>query len=122
MERGPGLMSEMHASPPRPLDEFRAYLRVLAQTHYGQSGINRADASDVVQEALLRAHAAREQFQGRTSGEQAVWLRTILARVMADAARRAGRRPMQSLEAALEETSLRLERWTMDDGASPLSN
>jgi RNA polymerase sigma-70 factor (ECF subfamily) len=109
------------AEPPRPIEEFRPYLRVLARAQLGRLARAGVDASDLVQQTLLQAHAARGQFKGRTAGEQAAWLRMILARVIADVARRAGRRPVQSLEADLEETSLRLERWLSADHHGPIS-
>jgi RNA polymerase sigma-70 factor (ECF subfamily) len=114
-------MGEALAEPPRPLEDFRAYLRVLARAELRRVA-TLDEASDLVQQTLLKAHAARAQFKGRTAGEQAAWLRTILARVIADAARRAGRRQSQSLETALEETSLRLERWISSEGPGPASD
>ena len=41
------------------------------------------DASDMVQQTLLKAHAARDQFRGRSAAEMAGWLRRILARTLA---------------------------------------
>ena len=38
----------------------------------------------------LAAHRKREQFRGRTEAEYRAWLRAILARLLADAARRIG--------------------------------
>jgi RNA polymerase sigma-70 factor (ECF subfamily) len=45
------------------------------------------DASDIVQETLLKAHRARAQFRGRSEGELAAWLKTILNNTLANALR-----------------------------------
>jgi RNA polymerase sigma-70 factor (ECF subfamily) len=107
----------------RPLESFRGYLQLLARLQLGPELRGKIDSSDVVQETLLRAHRNREQFQGRTEAEQAGWLRTILAHSLADAARklapngRHGRE--QSLEAAIEQSSLRLEAMLATGLSSP---
>ena len=67
-----------------------------------------------MQETLLKAHEKRDQFRGNTAAERAVWLRTILANTLADAIRKFGRQKgetTRSLEAALEESSARLDNW-----------
>jgi RNA polymerase sigma-70 factor (ECF subfamily) len=79
------------------------------------------DPSDVVQQTLLKAHAKRDQFRGGSEGELHAWLRTILAHHLADLARKHApllRGRERALEAALEESSLRLERWLASDSTS----
>ncbi len=77
-------------SPDIPsLVRYRDYLRSLARARLGASEV---DASDVVQEALLRAHVARHQFRGETQEELAGWLRTILKNTLANAVRAKSRR------------------------------
>jgi RNA polymerase sigma-70 factor (ECF subfamily) len=80
-----------------------------------------ADSSDVVQQTLLRAHERIGQFRGAGESEFLAWLRAILARQLADLARRAGQVhwKKQSLEAALEQSSARLASWLADDQPSP---
>jgi RNA polymerase sigma-70 factor (ECF subfamily) len=82
------------------------------------------DASDVVQQTILRAHEANTQFRGTTEAERLAWLRAILANVLAaagrtfeTAARDVGRE--QSLEAELEQSSARLECVLIADQTSP---
>jgi DNA-directed RNA polymerase specialized sigma24 family protein len=59
-----------------PLEEYREYLRVLARLR---------DPSDVVQQALLKAHQHRDQFRGQNQAQWRVYLRSILANTVADA-------------------------------------
>src|SRR5262245_21801869 len=58
----------------RLLARYRAYLRVLAAACIHRSVQRKADASDVVQEALLRASERFAQFRGTTENEWLAWL------------------------------------------------
>jgi RNA polymerase sigma-70 factor (ECF subfamily) len=105
-------------------ERFHGYLRALARLHFDPALAAKLDASDLVQRTLLKAHQNRHQFRGTTSGEMAAWLRRILARTLADARRDlrrdkrdAGRE--RSLEAALGDSSCKLERWLAADQTSP---
>jgi RNA polymerase sigma-70 factor (ECF subfamily) len=44
----------------------------------------RFDASDVVHDALLRAHASQGGFRGKTEAERIAWLRRILTNALRD--------------------------------------
>ena len=117
-------MADEGESPDRELEAYRDYLHLLARLHLGARLRAKLDPSDVVQQALLKAHERREQFRGRTEAERAAWLRQILTTTLADTARRfgAGRRDAgreRSLEAALQESSSRLEAWLAADQSSP---
>jgi RNA polymerase sigma-70 factor (ECF subfamily) len=116
------LMTTAPEPPPRPLEEYRPYLRLLARLQMDPRLCGQLDPSDVVQEALLRAHAGFDQFRGRTDAELAGWLRRILANVLQDAVRRQNReqdRVGRPVAAALEESSARLEAWLADAHPSP---
>lgn len=110
-------------APPEP-ERFRSYLRLLARMQSDGRGPWAMEASDVVQMTLLKAHQARDQFRGATAGEMAAWLRAILARTLADAARAASRAkrdagPLLSLEAAVEDSALRLAEVLPADQPTP---
>jgi RNA polymerase sigma-70 factor (ECF subfamily) len=106
------------------LECFRSYLRVLARVQLDRRLRGKLDASDLVQETLLQAHRAAEQFAGQSDRELAGWLRKILARNLAHAARdfRRAKRDVdreRSVEAALDASSARLEAWLAAEQSSP---
>jgi RNA polymerase sigma-70 factor (ECF subfamily) len=106
------------------LERFRPYLRLLGRLHLDRRLQGKLDPSDVVQETLLKAHEKIDQFRGDSDEELAGWLRQILANQLRMAARKfnAGARDVgreQSLEASLQESSARLERWLADEQSSP---
>jgi RNA polymerase sigma-70 factor, ECF subfamily len=104
----------------RPLERYRDYLLLLARVQIRQALMARVAPSDVVQETLLKAHAKRDQFRGRTDPEMRAWLRTILANTLREEARRFGgpERDIQ-LEASLDQSSGRLEAWLADIRSGP---
>jgi RNA polymerase sigma-70 factor (ECF subfamily) len=111
----------------RLLDSYRNYLRLLARTAIDASLRGKADPSDLVQEALLKAVLRFGQFRGATDAELAGWLRQILARCLADFVRRyrgggraAGRE--ESLDRLLERSSEAMERVLATEGSSPSSS
>jgi RNA polymerase sigma-70 factor (ECF subfamily) len=86
----------------------------------------KVDASDIVQETLMRAHERRGQFRGETEAERLAWLRRILANTLADVHRRYARAKRKvalerSLEQALEQSSLCLGKFLADDAPTPSS-
>ena len=111
-----------HAS--RSLEDYREYLRLLAGLQLHPRLRGQLDPSDIVQQTLLKAHEKHEQFQGSTDHELRGWLRSILARSLVDAARGHRRRQgdaIRSLEAALDESSARLEAITRVGTVEPQS-
>lgn len=107
-----------------PLERYRHYLRLLARLQLNPRLAAKLDPSDIVQETMLKAHAKLNEFRGQTEEEFTGWLRQILANTLLEAARRfsAGKRAIhreKSLEAAIEESSARLDRWLTAEQPSP---
>ncbi len=107
-----------------PINHNRSNLQILARVQLDPRLRAKLDDSDVVQQTLLQAHRAMDQFRGSTPEEMAGWLRQILARNLAHAVRDFGRdkrdiKRERSLEASLSESSTRLEGWLAADQSSP---
>jgi RNA polymerase sigma-70 factor (ECF subfamily) len=114
----------MADAAPWPLEPYRDYLLLLARLRLRPHLRGKLDASDVVQDALLKAHRHGDQFRGTTEAEWTAFLRRTLANAAADAARAfaRGKRDValeRSLEAALEESSLCCEAWLAAEQSSP---
>jgi RNA polymerase sigma-70 factor (ECF subfamily) len=107
--------------PNRALEDYRDYLHLLARLQLDPRLRGKIDPSDVVQQTLVKAHQHREQFRGQSAGEQAGWLRRILANTLVDAARKFGREVdlQRPLEQAVHESSARLEAWLAAEQSSP---
>jgi RNA polymerase sigma-70 factor (ECF subfamily) len=108
----------------RLLDSYRNYLRLLARTGLDATLLGKADPSDLVQDALLKAYRHFDQFRGANDAELAGWLRQILARCLADfvrhfrtGGRRVGRE--QSLDQILDHSSRVMERMLATGDPSP---
>jgi RNA polymerase sigma-70 factor (ECF subfamily) len=110
--------------PETDLERFRDYLALLARWQVAPHLRARVDLSGVVQQTLLEGHQARDRLRDQPATAQAAWLRQALAnnlrdelRKLATAARDVGRE--RSLEAALDQSSARLEAWLAADQSSP---
>jgi RNA polymerase sigma-70 factor (ECF subfamily) len=117
-------MAPEAAVPGRPVEQYREYLVLLARLQIDPRLRNKVDASDIVQETLLRAHEKKEQFRGQTDGEMAAWLRQILANNLRQALRKYGRQRRdaaleRSLQATMDASSARLEAWLASDTSGP---
>jgi RNA polymerase sigma-70 factor, ECF subfamily len=109
----------------QPLERFRAYLRLLARIRFPAILQAKIDPSDLIQQTLLNAHRAAEQFQGKTIAEQTAWLRRIFANTLANAVRDFSRGVRdvgleKSLQASLDESSARIEAWLASDHTPPV--
>jgi RNA polymerase sigma-70 factor (ECF subfamily) len=109
---------------PEPLERFRSYLRVHARAQLSPLLAGKLDESDVVQQTLLEAHQGRDGFRGQVPAQQAAWLRRILARNLANAARDFGRAKRdvgleRPLDAAVADTCTRLESWLATESGTP---
>jgi RNA polymerase sigma-70 factor (ECF subfamily) len=106
------------------LNSYRNYLIFLARAQRLDRVKPRVDPSDIVQETLLEAHRSLPEFHGEGEAELAGWLRKILARRMVHAVRdhtrqRRDVRRERSLEASLDASSVRLERFLISEAPSP---
>src|SRR5262245_7663665 len=72
---------------PGDWDRFRAYLALLARQHVAADLRGKLDVSGVIQQTLLEAHQAGRVAELET-GPRLSWLRTALARNLADELRR----------------------------------
>jgi RNA polymerase sigma-70 factor (subfamily 1) len=117
-------MASQPEALPRPPEQYRAYLRLLAGLQIDPRLRTKLDPSDVVQDTLLQAHTNRGQFRGRGDGEMAAWLRQILANQLAQALRSFGRQRRnvaleRSIEVSLEKSASHLEAWLAAEHSSP---
>ncbi len=69
------------------LELFRHYLMFLARLQIGRHLQGKVDASDVVQDTFLKAHANFARFRGDTEETLAAWLRQILSATLANVVR-----------------------------------
>jgi len=105
------------------LEAYRNYLRILATTCIDRAVRGKADASDVVQEAMIKAHQNFHQFRGATEQEWIAWVRKILVNTLTDLHRKfslAGRRVSRerSLESSMDHSSLMLRNLVPAHGPS----
>jgi RNA polymerase sigma-70 factor, ECF subfamily len=108
-------VNSLSSESAKTLERYRDYLCLLAELQLRSELGRKFDASDIVQQTLLDAHAHRRQFRGTTSAQLAAWLRRILARNLADAQRAYGR----ARRRAAREVSLRLATFLAAAGPSP---
>src|SRR5690242_2026081 len=106
----------------RLLELYRNYLRVVARSMIGPALRAQADASDLVQEAFLKAHRDFARFLGEGEPELVAWLRQILVNTAADhvkhhRAQVRDHRRRESLEAMLDRSG----RAAQDALAAPIS-
>lgn len=100
------------------------YLRVLARLHLDARLRGKLEASDVVQQVVLRAHEKADQFRGGSEAEWLGWLRAILASVMSESARRFSTEARdvsreRALQADLDRSATRMGDWLAADQTSP---
>jgi RNA polymerase sigma-70 factor (ECF subfamily) len=108
----------------RDLEEYREYLRLLAELQIDGRLRGKIDLSGVVQQTMLEAYQALPKHNSHGADHTAAWLRRILANNLTDEIRKlkTGKRNLsreRSLEAALEKSSIRVQAWLAADQSSP---
>jgi RNA polymerase sigma-70 factor (ECF subfamily) len=115
---------ELPAGVTQELGRFREYLALMARLQVDVRLQGKLDLSGIVQETLLEACQAVEQWQDRSAEEQAAWLRKALAHNLADQVRRlrTDKRNVdreRALEDALAQSSDRVHAWLAAEQSSP---
>ena len=102
-------------------ERYRSYLLLVAQMSLWRLGpvAHKVGRSDVVQEVLLQAHIARDQFRGTSEAELEGWLRKILKNKLTDAVRHFARQKRdaareRSIHDAVDESAGRFENVAAD--------
>jgi RNA polymerase sigma-70 factor (ECF subfamily) len=120
-------MSSEPKGEDRNLEEYREYLRLLAELQLDGRLQGKIDLSGVIQQTMLEAYQALPKYERQDSDHLAAWLRRILANNLTDEIRKlkTGKRDLgreRSLEAALDQSSVRLQEWLAADQSSPSVN
>jgi RNA polymerase sigma-70 factor (ECF subfamily) len=115
----------MTDQPERQLEHYVPLMhRMVREVRLDRRLRRRFEPADLVQEALLKAHANRTVFQGTTEAEWVGWLREILASTLIDAVRKARARKRDvavevPLQDVLAEPTARLESFFISRVTSP---
>jgi len=114
----------MSENPEQTLEPYRKYLMMLAELHLDRRLRGKIDPSDVVQQAMLRAHSAWSGLRERQPEVLVAWLRRILSNVLADAVRHYERDKRDvalelSIEAELDRSASGFAAWLAADQTAP---
>jgi RNA polymerase sigma-70 factor (ECF subfamily) len=107
------------------LEQYRAYMTLLARLQISQRLRGKVDPSDIVQETFCKASQAFGRFRGTQERELLAWLRTILATSIAGQIRRycgTQQRDIQlerRLLDSLDASSQALDGYLISPGSSP---
>jgi RNA polymerase sigma-70 factor, ECF subfamily len=106
------------------LEPYRKYLQVLAELHLDRRLRGKLDASDIVQQAMMRAYSASTELRSPEPAVIVAWLRRILSSTLADAVKHYERDKRdvgleRSIEADLDRSASGFAAWLASDGTSP---
>jgi RNA polymerase sigma-70 factor, ECF subfamily len=106
------------------LEPYRGYLTLLASVQLSPRLRTKEDASDLVQTTMLEAHQDLPKYRGSTDAELVAWLKAILTRNLLNLARHYGAqkcdlRREQPLQAQVEQSSVRLDRFLASEQTTP---
>jgi RNA polymerase sigma-70 factor (ECF subfamily) len=119
-----GRSCAMTTEPDWLQDRHRRILRGLAlRLRIAARLRTRFDESDVVQQALLKAHRCRDQYRGRTEAELLAWLGDVLRTTFLDMVSEAHRQKrdpnLEQSRRSLEDSSPLVEQWLAANQSSP---
>ena len=106
---------------PERLKQYEHYLLALARAQLNPKYRAKVGASDIVQQSMMQAYQAIDDFRGQSEGVLRAWLRQILARnlIHLDRDFHRDKRDIErerSMEDRLGKSSLRLEGMLAADG------
>lgn len=106
------------------LEQFRGYLRVLADMQLHPRVRGKEDVSDVVQVTLVQAYLGIDGFRGSTEAELRAWLKTILTHTLINLSKKYRTRKRdvlleRSIDQQLQESAIRIVGEPVDDQTSP---
>jgi RNA polymerase sigma-70 factor (ECF subfamily) len=107
------------------LERYRPLLRLRVRQLQLDPRLKRLwDSSDIVHDVYCRALEKHDQFRGESDGELVRWLQRILDNIVKDKIRAAHADKcdidrVQPMEAAVTESSLRLDGFLVADQSSP---
>lgn len=117
-------MEPLNAAPIAKPEHFRDYLVLLARLHWDPRLWRKIDPEDLAQKTLSEAVENAGQFRGNGPEDLKSWLRRILRNNLLDARRQLEREKRDvkreaSLDAALANSTRRLEAWMTAEQTSP---
>lgn len=106
------------------LEQYRKYLRVLADMQLNPRLRAKEDSSDIVQMTLLQAYQDLDAFRGTSEGELRGWLKTILTHTLFNLSKkyRAQKRDFRierSIDQQMQESAIRIVGELSADQTSP---
>mgnify|MGYP001818367121 FL=1 len=109
------------------LENYRQYLRVLADMQLDPRLRAKEDRSDIVQITLVQAYRDLDGFRGNTEGELRAWLKTILTHTLINVAKKyqAQKRDFRlerSIDQQMQESAIRIVGELPADQSSPSQN
>lgn len=112
---------------PEGLQKYRHYLMTLARAQLSPRYRAKVGASDIVQQSMIQAYQAIDDFRGESEVELRAWLRQILARNLIHLDRDLHRDKRnidreRSMEQRLGKSSLCLEGFLAAAGPTPSQN
>jgi RNA polymerase sigma-70 factor, ECF subfamily len=115
---------EVAFDPNPELERYRPYLQVLASVHLAPELRRKLDPVDLVQQTLMRAHAALPGLRAPEPAGLAAWLRKILANELRDALKHFHRDKRDiarefPMDAELDQSASGMVAWLAADQTSP---